>query len=741
MPQLRIALNDSSLFRRAFPLFSLIFMMSTGSVSTLAQSSSAPAKVFPGVWCFRLGTPEKITPVSTRHFPPAQDALVALNSVSSCPISVTGTSTSRGYLLTLPLEAQELIYGLGLQLQSFEQRSHKKTLRVNADPSMDTGDSHAPVPFYVTSRGYGVFVDTARYATFYLGNKVRAKPHALDRKSEGAGHDGWNGVPTYVQKGLDNQSEVLIEIPGAAGVDVYIFAGPSLREAVQRYNLFSGGGALPPRWGLGFWYRAQTDFDQDDILKLAAEFRERKIPCDVIGLEPHWQSHSYSCSFLWSTRFQKPDAMLQQLTQQGFRVNLWEHAFTHPSSPIYPALLPYAGDHEVWGGLVPDFIMPEGREIFADHHDKTHVALGVSGYKLDECDNSDFTGNWSFPELSHFPSGADGEQMHTLFGLRYQDAILSIFEKREKRTYGLVRSSGALAAPYPFVLYSDLYQHSQFVHGVAQASFSGLLWTPEVRDARSPEELIRRLQSAVMSPLAMVNAWYLSNPPWKQVDRQANNDGEFASGWERVEEECRKLIELRMRFVPYLHAAFVRYHRDGLPPFRALVMDYPDDPEVGSLSDEYLVGDSLLVAPIIVSDHDQGSETAALGAKGSTKRRVYLPEGEWFDFWTGEHYLGKQHLDLEIALERIPIFVKAGTILPLAQPTQSTDDPAAWILEARVFGDGARETRLYEDDGSANPRLTEVNLNWNPATETGRFSRSAPSNGPSYSISKWTQVR
>jgi len=84
----------------------------------------------------------------------------------------------------------------------------------------------------------------------------------------------------------------------------------------------------------------------------------------------------------------------------------------------------------------------------------------VAGYKLDECDNSDFTGNWSFPEISAFPSGADGEQMHCLFGLRYQDAIQSVFEKRQTRTYGLVRSSGALAAPYPYVLYSDLYDHA-----------------------------------------------------------------------------------------------------------------------------------------------------------------------------------------------------------------------------------------------------------------------------------------
>ena len=203
------------------------------------------------------------------------------------------------------------------------------------------------------------------------------------------------------------------------------------------------------------------------------------------------------------------------------------------------------------------------------------MALGVSGYKGDECDSSDFTGGWSFPEMSRFPSGADGEQMHSLFGLRYQDALTQAFDQRQQRTYGLVRSSGALAAPYPYALYSDLYNHRQYVHSIPQAGFCGLLWAPEVRDSANPVELVRRLESAAFSPLAMINAWYLRNPPWKQVNRQENNAGRFADGWEKVEEQCRGIMQLRMEFIPWLQAAFVRYHREGLPPFRALVMTSP----------------------------------------------------------------------------------------------------------------------------------------------------------------------
>src|SRR5207302_1295717 len=133
-----------------------------------------------------------------------------LPKVDSCPIAPTAAVTKRGVVLKLPLAANEMVYGLGLQLQSVSQRNTKKKLRVNADPKMDTGDSHAPVPFYVTTAGYGVLVDTARYATFYCGGSRR--------------------------NGVQSPSKVTIEVPEAQGVDVYIFAGPTMREAVQRYN-------------------------------------------------------------------------------------------------------------------------------------------------------------------------------------------------------------------------------------------------------------------------------------------------------------------------------------------------------------------------------------------------------------------------------------------------------------------------------------------------------------------------
>jgi len=713
------ALGGASGMLMASPLFGSDMKMQT-------FSGAEQTSVMPGIWKFTFGSPEKITPQSIRLVEPAMAGLKNLQAIETCPVEPSGGVNERGVLVKLPLKKDEFIYGLGLQFQSFQQRGLKKMLRVNADPKIDTGDSHAPVPFFVTTSGYGILIDTARYATFYLGNK-KHKPRLPEKEANNKyGNDGWNALNgPYERLGLGGESEILVDIPRAEGIDVYVFAGPTMLQAVQRYNLFAGGGVLPPRWGLGFWYRVQSDFKQDEVKNMGQYFRDSKIPCDVLGLEPHWQSHSYSCSYVWSDRFPNPGQMLKDLKNEHFRVNLWEHAFVHPTSPIYKDLMPYSGDYEVWDGLVPDFITKDGRRIFADFHKKEHVDLGVSGYKADECDNSDFTGNWSFPEISQFPSGADGEQMHSLFGLGYQETIMNVFNKTQERTYGLVRSSGALAASFPFVLYSDLYDHKTFIHGVAQSGFSGILWTPEVRHAESNEDLIRRLQTVVFSPLAMINAWYLKNAPWKQIDRKANNEDRFADNWEQLEAQCREIIELRMKLIPYIHAAFVNYQQQGIPPFRALVMDYPDDPGVRNISNQFLVGENMLVAPVVA---------------GENSRKVYLPEGDWYEFWTSKKYSGKTEYTIDVPLEQIPVFIKSGTILPLAKVTLHTDDPESRELTALVFGENNQPAVLYDDDGTFKPELKEVKLVWDNKKQKGNLEREGKSAGQQYSVSDWKYI-
>jgi alpha-D-xyloside xylohydrolase len=656
-----------------------------------------------------VGSPEAITPVTSRLVPASIEAMRRLPAVPAPLLHPPSSSVGRrGTSLALPLASDEEIYGFGLQFFSVAQRGKKRAIRVNADPPKDTGDSHAPVPFYVSSRGYGILVDTARYATFYCGES-RPRPTTV---VEGMAN---SIAPLYTKTLLDEQaSRVLVEIPNAQGIDVYLFAGPTILDAVRRYNLFSGGGVLPPEWGLGVWYRASSSATQHEVAALANEFRERKIPCDVMGLEPGWQSHSYSCSFSWDqSRFPQPESFIQDLKKQDFRVNLWEHAFIHPSSPLFEPMRELSGDTAVWGGLVPDFQSPEARRVFGGYHGKQLIDIGVAGFKLDECDNSDFTDGWSFGELSQFPSGVDGEQMHSLFGLRYQRALWQQYLDRGQETYSLVRSSGTLAAPYPFVLYSDLYDHRQFVRALVNSGFSGLLWCPEVRDATSEEDLLRRLQTVVFSPLAMINGWYIQNPPWKQLDRKKNNENELSPSWPELEARCREILRWRMQLIPYLRAAFARYESDGIPPFRALALDWPDEQSLAKVDDVWMVGDRLLVAPMFAGE--------------MSGRTLTLPPGQWHDFWTGESVAGSTSIHIAANTRNIPVFVKSGAILPMATVTSSTADPASHTLQVRIFGDGSLPFIMETPRG-------KMQITWNATSRSGSVNQTGEEK---YTVGKW----
>lgn len=688
-----------------------------------------PQQVAPGVWRIRLGEPEKLTPIAFQEDPPRQASLAALPLCKDSPIELSAIefrTTGRGCALKVPLVADEQLYGLGMNLKVFQLAGGKKTIRVSDDQGTVLGDSHAPVPFYVSTRGYGIYIDTARYASFYFGNLAGVQDTPIADASA-IGQTIATSTEDLYRSREARASFVGVDIPSARGVDIYVFAGPDMRSAVQRYNLYSGGGCLPPMWGLGIWYRASAELGQKEVLSFLREFRDRKMPCDVFGLEPGWQSQAYSCSFTWSQRFPNPDKLLRDAGSQGYKLNLWEHAFTHPSSPLYRLLLPWCGDYSVWSGLVPDFATAEGRKIFADYHDATLVAKGVSGFKLDECDHQPLSATpWSFPEQAVFPSGLDGEQMHLLLGTLYQRAIASIFRSRNLRTLGLVRASGAMAAPLPFAVYSDAYDHRDYVRAIATSGFGGVLWCPEVRDVSSLEELYRRMQTSVFSPVTQMDCWYLKNPMWKQINKDLNNRGQFMDDWEKTESICRGLLQLRMRLLPYLYSAYADFHNSGMPPTRALVMDYPEDPNARAVDDQYMFGASLMVAPLFA---------------GGNQRSVYLPSGDWYDFWTHAKYAGGCRIEITKPLEEIPVFVKGNVLLPLAEPVACVMPQTQFEITVNVYGEKPGCCMLYEDDGTSfdfdKGLQNRIELRWDGhdgvAQTTGDY------RGPSrYKILGWT---
>lgn len=568
----------------------------------------------------------------------------------------------------IPTEEDEQIFGYGLQFDRTSRNGQILELKVDHF-NKGGGATHAPVPFFLSSRGYGVFFNTAKFLKVYNQNGNRKdssrNPPPVDRNppDDEPQPGRWLARP---------RSDAIEAYLHGNGLELVVFGGTSLQDVVARYNLFSGGGALPPLWGLGFWHRVPAKFSATETLEEIEAFAQHRIPLDVIGLEPGWQTKSYPCTYEWQPkRFPDPGAFSAALLKQGLRLNLWENPYVSPEAPIYEAMYPLSGSHLVWLGIVPDYHLPAARKVLVDQHKRKHIDIGVSGYKIDEVDGYDF---WLWPDHATFPSGRSAEEMRQSYGMLMQKMLFEdLFRKNNQRTYGLVRASNGAASGYPFVIYSDSYGHQQYITGLSAASLSGILWCPEIRSARDGREWLNRMHTVCFSPLAMLNAWASGQKPWSFAD---------------FTDDVRDVVELRMRLLPYLYTAFANYHFHGIPPVRSMLLEQSANGQPLSEDNSlFMFGPDILVAPFF---EDQ-AET----------REITLPPGKWFDFHTGDLVEERNITRTSKGMEnRVPLFVKDGAVIPmLDEAVHNTEAAYGRPLELRHYGRQAGEFELYEDDG------------------------------------------
>ena len=633
-----------------------------------------------GIWKSTVGKPGKINLLNVAGIQPNTKALEKLGQ-ASFPIDESDIKAEvRGgkTYLQFPLEKEEQIYGLGLNFKNVHQRGKIYRLHVDHYGGQDNGRTHAPVPFYISSKGYGVFINAAKYIDIYVGTGLRKDSKTPANPQDRNTDKSWTAAP---------YSDIVeVTIPDE-GVEVLIFAGKNVQEVVQRYTLYCGGGYLPPKWGLGFWQRTPTLYTDADVQKEVDAFEEHNFPLDVIGLEPGWHSKSYPCTFEWDQgRYPNPKEFISRLGDEGVKVNLWLNPYVSPEGSLYEKIEPFTGTHTVWNGIVPDLMMPEATDIMGDHFNKELLYNGVSGFKIDEVDGYD---QWVWPDNATFPSGLDGETMRQIYGLLVQKWSADLYKEKNERTYGLVRASNAGASSFPYVIYNDYCRHEDFITALINSSFSGVLWTPEVRKSGTPEEWLRRMQTVCFSPMAMINAWADGTKPWS---------------FPEVYEQCQEVAFLRMSLLPYIYSTFAKYYFEGIPPFRAMVMEEGFHDPGGSSStemssdenpyanaiqkeikDQYMMGGSILVAPLF---------------NWNTKRDVVLPQGNWYDFYTGELAGNGEVIHIDAGMDKIPLFVKNGAIIPMMPAVRQTSE---WKentpLEVRVYGKMDGEFELYDDDG------------------------------------------
>jgi len=653
----------------------VLFFSITGTAQDIVWNEVAP-----GVWKGIVGQPEAYDLLKAAGSSPAKDGLTKMG-IASFPLPVAdikGAVNDGKTSLRFPLEKEEQLYGFGLNFQTVHQRGKILQLHMDHYGGKDNGRTHAPVPFYVSSKGYGVFINSARYINIYAGTGVRRDsknpPPEKDRNTD----KSWSSRP------YSDAVEILVP---AGGVEVYVFAGPTSLDAVKRFNLFNGGGVLPPRWGLGFTQRVRSLFTADEVKAEANAFKEKGFPLDYIGLEPGWQSRAYPGTFEWDkTRYPNPQQFVKDMLDQGIRLNLWINPYISTKASFYNSIEKYTGSHTVWTGAVPDFTIPEARKIFFDQLNKDQVEIGVSGYKIDEVDGYD---HYLWPDVATFPSGTSAEQMRQTFGVLAMRYAADMYHNRNQRTYGLVRASNAGAVSFPFVIYNDYYNHEDFITALINSGYAGVLWTPEARASKTGEEWLRRFQTVVFSPMAMINAWSSGTKPWSYPE---------------VADQVKQMALLRMQMMPYWYSEFAKYHFEGTPPFRGMSLEpgfitdvkkeavnanLEENPYAEAASkeikDQYMAGEYLLVAPLFT---------------GQTSRKVILPKGKWYDFYTGAYAGDGEIITVTPGLDKIPVYVKDGGIIPMMQPRLQSPKAGEKVdLEVRYYGEKPGRYLLYDDDG------------------------------------------
>lgn len=616
-------------------------------IATLLAIVAAPAwnEILPGVWHHEIGGHDRPTLTEAAGSKPYSNRLENMKT-GPLPFKLEEirSQKSKDYTsIKIPLQPGEKIFGLGLQMSGCNRRGGVYHLQVD---HYESGQDrlHAPTPLYISSLGYAVFFNTSRPINVYagVGNRLNDPkiPPFRDRNTDRK----WDAQP--------DSGCVEASVQGS-GLEVYVFSGPSAMQALQRYNLFCGGGAMPPPWALGFWHRTPSVATATQVEQEVAEFRRRGFPLDVIGLEPGWQTRSYPGSMEFSAeRFPDPAGFIKRLASAGVRVNLWENPYLAPGSELFKRLTPNFGSHTVWLGAVPDIYSKKTADKVKAFHAEKHLNIGVSGYKIDEVDGFDF---WLWPDHAQFPSGPDGLQMRQVYGLLWQNLIDQMFRARKQRTFGLVRGSNGAASRFTQAIYSDTYDAKQYLTALTSSSTAGVLWCAEIRSADTNEEWVRRMQVACLSPIAQLNAWDSGKKPWS---------------YPKVEEIIRDTMLLRKSLLPYLYTTFSQYRRNGIPPVRPMCLV-----DGGLETDQYMLGDDLLVAPINAGDE---------------VRTVRLPKGKWYDFKSGRLAGEGETIKIRPRLNEIPLYVRGGRGIP-------TLGGESYLV--RCYGSGPWVGALYQDSG------------------------------------------
>lgn len=527
----------------------------------------------------------------------------------------------------------EKIIGCGESFTSPDKAGQKLVLYTTDVQSTATQKMYKPIPFFFSNKGYGMFVHTSTPVTMDFGFTHRGT------------HTIYSGDDEF---------------------DLFIFLG-SPKEILNEYTSLTGQSPLPPLWSFGLWMSRFTYRSEEEVKKIAAKLREHCIPCDTIHIDAGWFENGINCDYKFnSSHFPDPTRMIKDAKENGFRISLWQLPYYTSSNSLFKEITEKGLCVKDQHGNIPaddtviDLSHPATLEWYRSKI-KPLLQMGISAIKADFGEAAPWKG------LYH--SGKSGFYEHNLYPLRYNKVLHDITYDTTEEHIIWARSAWAGSQRYPIHWggdpeVSDTGMTGTLAGGLSLGASGFSFWSHDIGgffSAPKEELFLRWAFFGLFSSHSRVHG-LPPREPW-----------EFSTEFLNM---FRRLVEMRYQLMPYIYSQAALCSKKGLPLLRALLIEYPDDPIAWTISDQYLFGNDILVAPLL---------------ENVNGRKVYLPEGKWINYITNQIHEGGKYIFVQAG--QIPgiLFIREGSIIPHIQLTQST----AWMDWKKII------LKVYTDDEKA----------------------------------------
>ncbi len=545
------------------------------------------------------------------------------------------------------MDHDEQYFGFGEQYSPANKKMQEVDVFITDPLSVGTSRTYLSLPFYMSSKGYGCYVNTHFRSKFFMGNRSN---HACSAHID---------------------SEDIL--------DIFLFYGPTYREILKSYTDITGKSPMVPKWSFGLWMSRCSYKTQEEVMAVARDMRAHDIPCDVLNIDTDWFEKPWACDWKFGKEtFPDPKAMMDALLKMGIKISVWQKPYiTVEHMPEMTAWMQEKGwlpinSHGELARANPvfDISNPEAYTWYKEQL-KQLFELGVRVIKTDMGEGVPLEANYY---------GYGGKEMRNIYAYLYNKAAYEATMESQGEGLLWARSGYAGSQKFPIHWAGDpTTDFDGLRHSIRSGLSMGLsgftFWSHDIGGflgRPTPEVYIRWAQAGMFCSHSRAHGAGNPREPW--------------TFGEEAENIFRKFTKLRYRLLPYIYSMACAYSGEGLPIMRHLALDFQEDPWTVYVEDQWMFGEAFLVAPILDS---------------SCTRKIYLPKGKWIDFWSLKEIEGGCFIDYEAPLDFMPLFVREGSIIPFGSDRDFIEGTTDQEITLKIYDKGCGSSDFCYNNGQA----------------------------------------